>query len=371
MSLILKVISLQEEARIRKKSLDQKIAELQLDENEEIEGEDDTKESDIDVFLSKLDDIKPEVKGNIKPEVKTDIKSEVKGNIKPEVKVNIKPLKKESSEKRDDVVSPTLSRMRKEIQLNKSSISNDLLSRKEFLLQDYYNVYERKIGDKLITDSSIPVLKKLSDHLKCILEVITSNKEFPFQMAVILKLACENKIEKRGDEFWINENRNRVKIGEKEMLIKIKEYREVFFTKCLQIITGLQNDSGDDNREIVKICNKIKLAFEKKIEPEVIELFLNSIKNTEPIVYENPLGTRFLYESIEFTNDRKFYGVTTPRFMAVREKWITNNPGCSIQSFKAVSVFGKFLKSHKLWDTQLGRCGVTQHLGIKFKENVK
>ncbi len=268
----------------------------------------------------------------------------------------------------DNNISPTLTRLKTEVEKSPKTYG-DLFSRIEFTLEDYYEVYQRKTGQKLIRNHSCPILKNLSYHWKFIIEVITSNKEFLFQMAAILKMASEGRIKILKDKsFWLRESNDFgwMKSDKEECISKVKIFKDAFILTCLNTLHSLPLSEHDNMIEITEICDKIKSSFEVKISKEVIDNFLHNIVDKETVLEEHPIGERFMRERLEFTKDNKFHGITTNILAEQREKWIKENPGCNLQSYNSIQL-GKLLSQNKLWETDIGRSRIKRHLGIKLK----
>ena len=241
--------------------------------------------------------------------------------------------------------------------------STDLFSRTEFSIHDYYEVYERKKGRKLFRDASSQVLKNLSYHWKFIIEVITASREFPFQMAAILKLASADRAKILGDKtFWVREGSRYgwISSDKEEMICKVKRFNEEFILKCLQFINTLDNDGLDE------VKNSLKDAFTVKIDTETIKIFLQNIIDKAAIIKENPIGDRFIQDRLEFTEDKKYYGITTSVLFKEREKWMKANPTYPISSYSLIQ-FGRIVTIFKTWETEQSRSNIKHHLGIKFK----
>ncbi len=263
-------------------------------------------------------------------------------------------------------VSPTLTRLKDEVEKN-PNVHGDLFSRIEFSLADYYEVYMRKTGTKLIRDKSSPALKNLSYHWKFIIEVVTANKEFSFQMAAILKMAIQNRIKVLKDKkFWLLENNRWMISNREECILKVKRFKEEFLLKCLDILTSLNLSEDDSTIEVLDISNKIKTSFETKISKEVIEILLQNIIDKTSTLTEHPLGERFIAERLIFTNDKRYYGITTSILYEAREKWIKENPTCEIQPYNLLQL-GRLICTCKLWESEIGAARIRRHLGIKLK----
>ncbi len=264
-------------------------------------------------------------------------------------------------------ISPTLTKIKQEIKDTKFSSVGTIYTRQEFNIEDYSLVYQKKFAPKLIHKSSSDEIKAISYHWKFIIEVLSSYKELAVEMAALLIMACDNRIKRcKEKNFWFRKNKlsSWSKSDIKEVLCKLKEFKDEFIIKTLDFITSIQIKKGN---EIEKLCMEVKPAFQRQIRKDVLELFLQNIIDKDFSPTENPIGQRFIDDVLEFTDDKKsFHGITTSVLYDAREKWIAENRKHEIIPYSLIQ-FGRILTKHKLWETENGRSNIKKHLGIKLK----
>ncbi len=264
-------------------------------------------------------------------------------------------------------ISPTLTKMKQEIEETKPPNIGTIYTRKEFNIHDYALVYQKKSGMKTINRNSSPEIKALSYHWKFIIEVLTSDQELAVEMAAVLIMACDDRIKRcKEKKFWIRKSNRSCWLASDrdEVLCKLKEFKDEFIVKCLDFVVLIPMKKA---REIEELSKGLKLSLSRKFEKDVMELFMQNIIDKNFVFQENPIGQKFIDDVLEFTIDRKSYhGITTTLLFKAREKWILDNPQSKLESYTLIQ-FGRMVTHFKLWEIDIDRSKIRRHLGIKFK----
>ncbi len=280
-------------------------------------------------------------------------------------------LKKKSVVALDKKVSPTLGKMEQRLEKEKKQgkfDKGDIFSRREFLLQDCIPVYKLKLGKKFFPQSTLPILTKLSDHWKFIIEVITIKRGFEKELAAILMYHSDGRIKKDdNDIIWLRDEKNNpwVKANNKKIIFELDEYKKCLITKCIDMLTSLCE--GKKHEEINYITQKLREALTLKVPSKTVDIFLDKLPEKSSYTEKNLLGQSFIDEVLELTNDDKFYGVTTTKLFEAREKWLKDNDYDHLLSYNNnIRLFGKIVKEHRVWEID-SSSNTTRHLGVKIK----
>ncbi len=265
--------------------------------------------------------------------------------------------------------SPTR-QMIKECMENEIILPN-IFAREAFLWQDYKRVYKRKIGEKLFKSSSVDLLKNVPVHWKYILEVITAKRELGDELAAVLILVSDGRIKRSADNcLYMRRSRDSywIKTDEIEVSEKIMEFRKEILDEADDILDDVLTESKNEKeeKEIQVIIKAVKKAYNFKVKKDTINIFLKEIPQKRGIIFENPIGQRFIDDIIQFTNDEKFYGVTTKKIWEAREKWIKDNSKYNLPSCQTITVFGRIINQNRTWKTETGPHGLLKHLGIRI-----
>jgi hypothetical protein len=224
-----------------------------------------------------------------------------------------------------------------------------------------------KIEKRLFDDSTPLPLKEISAHWKFIIEVITCKKELLHQCAKILLYFSKDSIKCKGKEIFFKKYVWNT-ISQDKLMSELVEIKIVAVTECVKILNNLRNACGEKGNVVDMISNKLKQSLSFKISKNFINTLLLLVKR-DPNLEENLIGDKFINDVIEFTNDKKSYGVTTSILHEAREKWIKNNPEyININSYPIdhINNFGKMVQKYKIWETSSVK-RITVHLGIKLK----
>lgn len=177
---------------------------------------------------------------------------------------------------------------------------------------------------KIFQKSSHPILMSIPYQIRNMIEIINLNyktaNELPFMLSNFNK------------EFaYINGNfirlRDTVIINKDEIILNIIDFKQNTSFILINFINNLRLENISDINLYIQLTNilgKLLKNDSRCIKRERFNLFIQRIcmankEVEEKAVHENPIGERFINETIEFTNDDNFYGITDINFLELRE----------------------------------------------------
>ena len=226
---------------------------------------------------------------------------------------------------------------------------------------------------KIFEECSHNVLLTLPLHIKAIIEIVTSSEKIDEQM-LLLEWCIGDRFKYKNGEFFENKNNIDIPINRELFTVNIIKAKHIICGVLINLMNSIKDNNIKVETDInlyLQICdiiNKLKTAMKVFVKRELIEIFIEKISDKVEINYENPIGQKFIDDTLEFVKDDKFYGINDQELLQLSEQWLLKNPSYNLRSYKSdiLNIFKNFVDIYKTWNS-IKEDGVIKYLGIRRK----